>query len=123
MCGRYTLATPDPDLADLLDLTAEPTLEPRYNIAPTQPVAVLRTPQVRPVRELELLQWGLVPSWAKDPTIGARMINARSTPGRRPQPRSRPFGRRFASADACCRPTGFMNGSESAAASNPTTSG
>ncbi|MHC4064758.1 MAG: SOS response-associated peptidase [Planctomycetota bacterium] len=78
MCGRYTLATPDPDLADLLDLTAEPTLEPRYNIAPTQPVAVLRTPQVRPVRELELLQWGLVPSWAKDPTIGARMINARS---------------------------------------------
>lgn len=78
MCGRYTLATPEPSLAELLDLSTEPSLEPRYNIAPTQPVLVLRASPLRPVRELELLRWGLIPSWAKDPAIAARMINARS---------------------------------------------
>ena len=65
-------------MAELLDLSAEPTLEARYNIAPTQPVPILRTPEVRPVREIEVLHWGLIPSWAQDPAIGARMINARS---------------------------------------------
>ena len=85
MCGRFTLATPDPSVAELLDLSTEPSLEPRYNIAPTQPVLILRTPQVRQVRELEPLRWGLIPSWAKDAAIGARMINARSeTAARKP---------------------------------------
>ena len=78
MCGRYTLATPDDSLAELLDLPDPPALEPRYNIAPTQPVAVLRAPPDRDVRQIEMLRWGLVPSWAKDPAIGNRMINARS---------------------------------------------
>ena len=78
MCGRYTLATPDDSLAELLDLPDPPELGPRYNIAPTQPVAVLRAPPDRDVRRIEMLRWGLVPSWAKDPAIGNRMINARS---------------------------------------------
>ena len=50
---------------------------PRYNIAPTQPVAVIRQNSKEPVRELSLMRWGLIPSWAKDSST-ARMINARS---------------------------------------------
>jgi putative SOS response-associated peptidase YedK len=78
MCGRYTLASPDDTIAEVFDLTTDPTLVPRYNIAPTQDVAVLRTPPAHDVREIEMLRWGLIPSWAKDPAIGNRMINARS---------------------------------------------
>lgn len=51
---------------------------PRYNIAPTQPIPVIRQNPKRAVRELSMLRWGLVPSWAKDPSGAARMINARS---------------------------------------------
>jgi putative SOS response-associated peptidase YedK len=51
---------------------------PRYNIAPTQPVPVIRQHQNEPRRELSLLRWGLIPSWAKDASVGAQMINARS---------------------------------------------
>ncbi len=50
-------------------------LTPRYNIAPTQPVAAVRSPETK---EVELLRWGLIPSWAKDMAIGSRLINARS---------------------------------------------
>jgi len=49
--------------------------EPRYNVAPTQPVLVVRDLETR---NSEWMKWGLIPFWAKDPTIGARMINARS---------------------------------------------
>ncbi|MCA9067573.1 MAG: SOS response-associated peptidase, partial [Planctomycetaceae bacterium] len=51
---------------------------PRYNIAPTQDIAVVRLDQGHKHRELSLLRWGLIPSWAKDPKIGNRMINARA---------------------------------------------
>ncbi len=51
-------------------------LEPRYNIAPTQAVAAVR--QIDSQRELAFLHWGLIPSWSKDPKMGARMINARA---------------------------------------------
>jgi len=53
-------------------------LAPRYNIAPTQPVAAVRINRDTKERELTHLHWGLIPSWAKDPGIGSRMINARS---------------------------------------------
>jgi putative SOS response-associated peptidase YedK len=56
----------------------EPDWNPRYNIAPTQPIPVIRQNPKEPVRELSLVRWGLIPSWAKDPSIAARMINARS---------------------------------------------
>ena len=51
---------------------------PRYNVAPTQPVPVIRQNPKEPHRELSLLRWGLIPSWAKDSSIGAQTINARS---------------------------------------------
>jgi putative SOS response-associated peptidase YedK len=78
MCGRFTLTDPDQDLAEQFDLPEIPALEPRYNIAPTQAVAAVRVAAGGAVRELVLLRWGLIPFWAKDPEIGARLINARS---------------------------------------------
>jgi len=49
---------------------------PRYNVAPTQPVPVIRRQE--PIRELSLMRWGLIPSWTKEPSVAASMINARS---------------------------------------------
>jgi putative SOS response-associated peptidase YedK len=77
MCGRFTLHTDPRILAKLFGLDETPYLAPRYNIAPTQPVAIVRLGRDG-TREWTYVQWGLVPSWAKDPDIGARMINARS---------------------------------------------
>jgi len=79
MCGRFTLTETNPDvLAQMFDLgRLPPDLPPRYNIAPTQPVAtVINNPQ-NGQNELVLMRWGLVPSWAKDLSIGNQMINAR----------------------------------------------
>ena len=78
MCGRFTLTTPAQTLAVQFDLAQVPALEPRYNIAPTQPVATVRVGSESKGRELVHMRWGLIPFWAKDPSIGARMINARS---------------------------------------------
>jgi putative SOS response-associated peptidase YedK len=81
MCGRFTLTDPDQDLAVQFNLPEIPDMPPRYNIAPTQSVAAVRvvtSERMVPSRELALLHWGLIPFWAKDPKIGARMINARS---------------------------------------------
>jgi len=82
MCGRFTLRTPLTVLAqqflfDLGELPAETQVAPRYNIAPTQTVAALRTGDSGR-RELALLRWGLIPSWAKDAKIASSLINARS---------------------------------------------
>jgi len=75
MCGRYVLnATPE-QMQLAFNLDAAPRIEPRFNIAPTQPVPIVT--DARP-GELTLVQWGLVPSWSKDPTIGGRMFNARA---------------------------------------------
>ncbi len=77
MCGRYAEFASADDLQQVFDLETAPTLPPRYNIAPTQPApVVLLDPRGR--RTLTLLQWGLVPHWAEDTSMAARMINARS---------------------------------------------
>jgi putative SOS response-associated peptidase YedK len=77
MCGRYTLATPVGALAETLGVTSPlPEIAPSYNIAPTQEVAAVLTDD--DTRRLKMLRWGLIPSWANDPGIGSRMINARS---------------------------------------------
>ena len=76
MCGRYTLSSPGEAVAELLELDSTPRLAPRYNIAPTQESAVVRTRGDR--RELAELRWGLVPYWAAKPAAGSPMINARS---------------------------------------------
>ena len=80
MCGRFTLRAPASLIAEQFSLFEVPLLKPRFNIAPTQPVPVVRmTPQQpEPRREFVFLHWGLVPSWADDPAIGNRMINARA---------------------------------------------
>jgi putative SOS response-associated peptidase YedK len=78
MCGRFTLYSSPIVLAREFELGALPLLFPRYNIAPTQPVALVRQSADSGVREWVLARWGLVPSWADDLKIGQRMINARS---------------------------------------------
>ncbi|HZD55040.1 MAG TPA: SOS response-associated peptidase [Candidatus Aquicultoraceae bacterium] len=78
MCGRFTLFDDSSLLAEWFGLEQAPSLSPRYNIAPSQEVAAVRVPPGGEGRELALLRWGLVPSWAKDPSLGARMINARA---------------------------------------------
>ena len=75
MCGRYTLFRLDQLLKNFPNLRLPADMLPHYNIAPTQ--AVLAIPNSRP-DHLEFFRWGLVPSWAKDPSIGNRMINARA---------------------------------------------
>ncbi len=77
MCGRYTLATPGDVIAQQFALAATPSLTARYNIAPTQEVPAVRAAQGG-ARELAMMKWGLVPRWAEDPSIGNRLINARS---------------------------------------------
>ncbi|MCO5184698.1 MAG: SOS response-associated peptidase [Anaerolineae bacterium] len=78
MCGRFNLFASAEEVAALFDLMAVPLLAPRYNIAPTQPVAAVRLHPHTRQRELTHFVWGLIPSWAQDPKIGLRMINARS---------------------------------------------
>jgi len=76
MCGRFALRTEAKSLAKQFQVTEAPTIEARYNIAPTQSIlAVKATPDGR---EMNWFKWGLVPSWAKDASMGARLINARS---------------------------------------------
>lgn len=78
MCGRFSLIASGAEVAAHYDLATVPKLAPRYNIAPTQPVAAVRLANDSTERELTYFQWGLVPSWSKDPSVGSRMINARS---------------------------------------------
>jgi putative SOS response-associated peptidase YedK len=76
MCGRYTLSTPAGRLAEEFQLDSTAEISPSYNVAPTQQVAAVVEDEGG--RRLEMFRWGLVPSWAEDPEIGSRMINARS---------------------------------------------
>ncbi len=77
MCGRYTLATPVGRLAEEFGFDSSSTeFRTSYNVAPTRQVPVVLAEGGK--RRLEMLRWGLVPSWADDPGIGARMINASS---------------------------------------------
>jgi putative SOS response-associated peptidase YedK len=76
MCGRFTLTADINALQEAFPwLNIPPEITPRYNIAPTQPVAVVPNDGKN---QLDYYNWGLIPSWVKDPEIGGRMINARS---------------------------------------------
>ncbi|MGB5247291.1 MAG: SOS response-associated peptidase [Woeseia sp.] len=77
MCGRFAFYSPSEATAALFGVDNPPPVEPRYNIAPTQYIAAVRNNE-KGSRELTMLRWGLVPFWAKDPSIGNRMINARA---------------------------------------------
>ncbi|MCB1748588.1 MAG: SOS response-associated peptidase [Gammaproteobacteria bacterium] len=76
MCGRYTLHADPAEIATAFDVAPPAQLAPRYNIAPTQPVPIVL--EADGERLWHLVNWGLVPSWARDPKMGARMINARA---------------------------------------------
>jgi putative SOS response-associated peptidase YedK len=83
MCGRYRLSRRKQLVVEYFD--ADPRSDagddewsPRYNIAPTQAVAVIRQHPEKAARQLSVLRWGLIPSWATDPSGGFKTINARS---------------------------------------------
>jgi len=76
MCGRYFVTTPGQVLGEQFSIVTPPELVPRYNIAPTQSVAIVRA-DTGGARELAQVVWGLIPSWAKERAIGNKLINAR----------------------------------------------
>lgn len=76
MCGRFSLSKPAERVQREFELSEIPDLEARYNIAPTQSILAVRS--AADGREAVTLKWGLIPSWAKDSSIGAKLINARS---------------------------------------------
>jgi putative SOS response-associated peptidase YedK len=79
MCGRYRLSRRKQLVEEYFDCgPSDDDWSPRYNIAPTQPVAVIRQHPKEPIRELSVMKWGLIPHWAKDSSGAAGMINARS---------------------------------------------
>ncbi|AUA11372.1 SOS response-associated peptidase [Streptomyces sp. SID8382] len=103
MCGRYAASRRPEDLVGLFGVEKwepEETLAPDWNVAPTKDVyAVLERPlkdaaEPRPVRQLRALKWGLVPSWAKSPEGGAKMINARAETVHEKPSYRRPFASR-----------------------------
>ena len=86
MCGRYRPSRRKQIVDEYFaSVSGEQESSPRYNIAPTQSVPVIRQNPKEPVRELSLICWGLIPSWAKDSSVAVNMINARSeTVGTKP---------------------------------------
>lgn len=94
MCGRFTSTTPAEDLADYfaVEESAVGEREPRWNVAPTDAVVSVVERDGR--RRMGEMRWGLVPFWAKDPSIGSRMINARAETVTTTSAYARPFERR-----------------------------
>lgn len=78
MCGRFTQTASPAVIAQQFGVAVPPLFTARYNIAPSQPVAAIRIEPSTTIRELVLLRWGLIPSWAKDPKIGHQCINAKA---------------------------------------------
>ncbi len=76
MCGRFAMTLPSKKVMAQFNIKEEVDLAPRYNIAPTQQVAVVRSRELMR-NELVMMRWGLIPYWAKDKKIGYKMINAR----------------------------------------------
>jgi len=77
MCGRFAFYSPAEAVTRLFGAESATDMPPRFNIAPTQAVPVVRREEDG-VRRMRALRWGLVPFWAKDPAVGNRMINARA---------------------------------------------
>lgn len=78
MCGRFSLSTNDKALAKQFALQTLPKLLARYNITPAQPVFAIRENSASKAREGTFLNWGLIPFWAKDISIGPKLTNARA---------------------------------------------
>jgi len=78
MCGRYRLSRRKQLVEEYFDASGDDDWSPRHNIAPTQPIPVVRQHPKEPKRVLSLMRWGLIPSWTKNMSGAAGMINARS---------------------------------------------
>ncbi|MFB2935990.1 SOS response-associated peptidase [Aerosakkonemataceae cyanobacterium BLCC-F154] len=78
MCGRYSFTQLAETIADKFQVKEVSPLSPRYNIAPTQQVATIFVNSETLERQFKMLRWGLIPSWAKDAKMGAKLINARA---------------------------------------------
>lgn len=76
MCGRYVITTPPDAIRRLFGYPEQPNFPPRYNVAPTQPIPVVRL--VNGARAFTLMRWGLLPGWVKDPKGFTLLINARA---------------------------------------------
>jgi putative SOS response-associated peptidase YedK len=116
MCGRYRLSRRKQLVEEYFDTApGEEDWVPRYNIAPTQPVPIIRQHPKEPRPELSLVRWGLIPTWAKDASGAAKMINARSeTAATKPAFRDALMYRR------CLVPTdGFYEWQQSAKSKQP----
>ena len=75
MCGRYTITSAPEVIRALFRYPEQPNFPPRYNVAPTQPIPIVRLVEGKP--QFALVRWGLLPSWVKDPKTFALLINAR----------------------------------------------
>ena len=75
MCGRYSITTGPEAIRQLFGYPEQPNFPPRYNIAPSQPIAVVRHGEGG--RHFALMRWGLLPAWVKDPASFALLFNAR----------------------------------------------
>ena len=78
MCSRFSLTSPPEAVRRLFDCTVSEDFPPRYNIAPTDPVLIVRATATGGRREAHLVRWGLIPAWVKDPREFSTLINARS---------------------------------------------
>ncbi|MBO0347627.1 SOS response-associated peptidase [Phormidium pseudopriestleyi FRX01] len=94
MCGRFSFYQAPETVAELFQLAGIPQIKPRYNIAPTQSVSTVLQQEETQERQFQMMRWGLIPFWAKDVKMGAKLINARSeTVSEKPSFRS-PFKHR-----------------------------
>ncbi|HTS40855.1 MAG TPA: SOS response-associated peptidase [Xanthobacteraceae bacterium] len=75
MCGRYVITSPPEAFRQLFGYPEQPNFPPRYNVAPTQPVPIVRLAEGK--RQFALVRWGLIPAWVKDPRTFSLLINAR----------------------------------------------
>src|ERR1700730_11072573 len=75
MCGRYAITSAPEAIRQLFGDEGNPNFPPRYNVAPTQPVPIVRLAEGK--RQFALVRWGLIPSWVKDPRVFSLLINAR----------------------------------------------
>jgi putative SOS response-associated peptidase YedK len=106
MCGRYRLSAKERYIRDHFGLEDDVPWAPRWNIAPTQQVPIVRQDNKQPKRTFSFARWGLIPYWAKDQSIAAKTINAMSETAA-----EKPAFRDAMSRRRCLIPAdGFMNG-------------
>ncbi len=78
MCGRFALTSDESSLCEHFRVTLSTPIKPRFNIAPSQKLLIIRLQSETKKHTSSLVRWGLIPSWAKDQSIGTRLTNARS---------------------------------------------